>query len=898
MVFAVAKKIINYLIIISLLIFILSMNFVASKPTYAADPLSQYRLYLIDVRELNNKPDIIAFANTADTASPPEFTITVSGEFWRFHQWISLTEKGSWIRAATNIETDCIGVQLWGDQTDGWALITVDGSEVWRGNTYGKSGKYPGDAFANYIEIYNIPNAKHTIQVEALGINGDGGAPDVTVFFFGLRKTGSPEATMVNLPTPVTSAQPASTIGSETVPRVTSVDALKTLSMVNGAMAPDMKLDLDEDKKITRDDAVLVLKLAIDQKELEIRESQITDLKMEAQVTLPLSSATTTTGTVSSSGGVVQSGNMKLIVPQGAVTQDTEVLIQETSKVPTVPDSKENQSALPVLGISKIYDVGPPGIKFQKPVTLEIPYDDSQMSSCCGSETENIGIAYFNGNGWVAQPGIVDTDRKVVTIKATEFPGSLLEVVVAVGGLATVLFGIPKLMEIRAANLPQVTLTQYDEELTDAEVEKKNNEAMSELMSEIGKIKEWAWNANGERTRSLREIAERVNDLVDLRVHAFNNGHRNWIFTNPQEPISAVEKGGVYLYVLETRIDDFRKGWCDQYDVIAIWTWNNRRGRCQEHACLTYFILKNLGIPCEICAQTRWIKDPKTGERKNVGDHAVVVTNIQGGESLVDPREWSEAVILVDPWMGEVLSGSEAYSSFAFQERKYWLTIATPTYTNNYKSIKSRNIVWDSKDDTWKCRKGYFPGVQVCTCAKKLDYSKYTRCNLQIHEVDVDAVSNYTNEIWPKIFPDWRPYKAPSWVVNVTAEGNFDAKGKFHGSLMDREGMPYGTLDVQVGVDGNIVNFTMNSLIKEKNGEETTKIEFVSPKNPVVFDKDNIHTQVGIGFWLEGDAVCAAKVDQLLTRKNGTKVHIKGLKCNKDSHIKIEFRTGQEPDTL
>jgi hypothetical protein len=102
-----------------------------------------------------------------------------------------------------------VGVQLWGDQTDGWARITVDGSEVWRGNTYGKSGDYPAGGFINYVEIYNLPMAKHTIIVDVLGINGPEGGPDVTVFYFGLRKAPGTIPAQPAPPSPPTGVEQA-----------------------------------------------------------------------------------------------------------------------------------------------------------------------------------------------------------------------------------------------------------------------------------------------------------------------------------------------------------------------------------------------------------------------------------------------------------------------------------------------------------------------------------------------------------------------------------------------------------------------------------------------------------------------------------------------------------------
>lgn len=195
-------------IVFSIAIFSLTISILTPLSFADTGSQPQYRLYTGDIRESSNKPDIIAYANTQEAAPPPEFNITVSGKCWRYHEWVSVTEKGSWISATTTIPTDCLGVQLWGDQTDGWARITVDGSEVCRVNTYGKSGKYPGEAFAYYLEIYNLPMAEHTVVAEVLGINGAGGGPDVTVYYFGLRKA---TATAPSQPAPVSTHANAST---------------------------------------------------------------------------------------------------------------------------------------------------------------------------------------------------------------------------------------------------------------------------------------------------------------------------------------------------------------------------------------------------------------------------------------------------------------------------------------------------------------------------------------------------------------------------------------------------------------------------------------------------------------------------------------------------------------
>jgi hypothetical protein len=78
-----------------------------------------------------------------------------------------------------------VGVQFWGDQNDGWARVLVDGTEVWRGSTYGTSGDPAAGAYVKYLEISGLATGAHTVRVECLGINGAGGGDDVTILLFG-----------------------------------------------------------------------------------------------------------------------------------------------------------------------------------------------------------------------------------------------------------------------------------------------------------------------------------------------------------------------------------------------------------------------------------------------------------------------------------------------------------------------------------------------------------------------------------------------------------------------------------------------------------------------------------------------------------------------------------------
>ena len=139
-----------------------------------------------DARGTANAPEVIAYANTEYSIPPPEVSIVTGGSIWRYHQWIALMEQGSYVEVRASVPSDTVGVQFWGDTSDGWARVLVDGAEVWRGNTYGSDANYPGNAFVKYLEISGMERERHTIRVENTGVAGTGGGDDVTIFFFGL----------------------------------------------------------------------------------------------------------------------------------------------------------------------------------------------------------------------------------------------------------------------------------------------------------------------------------------------------------------------------------------------------------------------------------------------------------------------------------------------------------------------------------------------------------------------------------------------------------------------------------------------------------------------------------------------------------------------------------------
>jgi hypothetical protein len=145
----------------------------------------QVRLIPLNVRAADTPPLISTFAN-AEYAPPPEsVSITSQGDLWRHDHVIALMNEGDWISATcTNPDITTVGLHLLGDTNDGWGRVLVDGQEVWRGNVYGDPDSEKG-TFSYYLEVSGLDPGVHTIQLECLGIPGDGGGIHVAMYYFG-----------------------------------------------------------------------------------------------------------------------------------------------------------------------------------------------------------------------------------------------------------------------------------------------------------------------------------------------------------------------------------------------------------------------------------------------------------------------------------------------------------------------------------------------------------------------------------------------------------------------------------------------------------------------------------------------------------------------------------------
>jgi len=106
-------------------------------------------------------------------------------DLWTYNANIALMEEGDWIEAVcSGSNVTAVGVHLGGDSNDGWVRALVDGVEVWRGSIYGDPDSAEG-VYIRYLEVSGLEPGLHTIRLENLGIDGEGGGDDVAMRFFG-----------------------------------------------------------------------------------------------------------------------------------------------------------------------------------------------------------------------------------------------------------------------------------------------------------------------------------------------------------------------------------------------------------------------------------------------------------------------------------------------------------------------------------------------------------------------------------------------------------------------------------------------------------------------------------------------------------------------------------------
>lgn len=155
-----------------------------STPTHTTAIRESLNVVLYDghvLQTFSDKPDVIVYANIQEFPPPEGVTILnncTETTCWRSSQFLSLRNPGTFLEASGPVTAE-VGVQFWGDTNDGLCRVLVDGQEVWKGNTYGTDGNWPGGAFVKYLYISGLSLEAHTIRVEFVGPG------DVTIRYFG-----------------------------------------------------------------------------------------------------------------------------------------------------------------------------------------------------------------------------------------------------------------------------------------------------------------------------------------------------------------------------------------------------------------------------------------------------------------------------------------------------------------------------------------------------------------------------------------------------------------------------------------------------------------------------------------------------------------------------------------
>ena len=153
------------------------------------------RLLHIDVRNSDHPPRTIAVAQYDTNPPPPNVSITSVANLWKGSngELIALYSGGDWISATcSDQDVTVVGVRFESDSNDGWVRVLVDAREVWRGSIYGGDPSSEEGMYLNYLEISGLEPGIHTIMVENLGINGEGGGDDAAIRYFGFGTSPYP----------------------------------------------------------------------------------------------------------------------------------------------------------------------------------------------------------------------------------------------------------------------------------------------------------------------------------------------------------------------------------------------------------------------------------------------------------------------------------------------------------------------------------------------------------------------------------------------------------------------------------------------------------------------------------------------------------------------------------
>ncbi len=128
------------------------------------------------------------------------------------------------------------------------------------------------------------------------------------------------------------------------------------------------------------------------------------------------------TETISPAGAQISVGALEVEVPRDAVYGEQEMEIKKI--IGTLPRGKaSNARTFEAVKIGTPYDIGPDGIRFDRPITFSMAYDPAQVPQ--EVPASNLILSCFDGMKWVPIDAVHDRSKHTFSAAASEFPGSM-----------------------------------------------------------------------------------------------------------------------------------------------------------------------------------------------------------------------------------------------------------------------------------------------------------------------------------------------------------------------------------------------------------------------------------------------------------------------------------------
>ena len=156
-----------------------------------------------------------------------------------------------------------------------------------------------------------------------------------------------------------------------------------------------------------------------------------TTTPMDAATVIDAPNTVVASENVSATGNTITTEDATLVVPQDAVEQDTKIEIRRLEKRFNMnPYATDKPDAISAIPIGWAMDFGPAGVKFNKPVTITIPYDPDALTD----KHRQPALAYWNGTEWLVLDCAVDPEAHTVSVRLESFDGIALTAI-AVGAV-------------------------------------------------------------------------------------------------------------------------------------------------------------------------------------------------------------------------------------------------------------------------------------------------------------------------------------------------------------------------------------------------------------------------------------------------------------------------------